>query len=106
MLKEIKDFLSHEKRPIRVVEVPLLFEAKMDSLFDSIVVVDISKDRQDQLIKKRDGNKALILKELNSHNKIDENKNKATYLVSNNSSLNDLIKQSENVINKLKDRLG
>ena len=106
VLKEIKNFLAKEKSPIRVVEVPLLFESKADSLFDTIVVVDINEKKQDKLLNERDGDKALLLKELNSHNKIDENKNKATYLISNNSSLTNLEKQSLEVINKLRDRLG
>ena len=106
VLKEIEDFLSKEKSPIRVVEVPLLFEAKMDNLFDTIVVVDIPEDRQMELLNKREGNRATILKELNSHNKIDANKNKATYLISNDSTISNLEKESLKVINKLKDRLG
>ena len=78
----------------------------MDNLFDTIVVVDIPEDRQMELLNKREGNRATILKELNSHNKIDANKNKATYLISNDSTISNLEKESLKVINKLKDRLG
>ncbi len=106
VLKEIKNFLANEKSPIRVVEVPLLFEAKMDNLFDTIVVVDIDEDKQNKLLQARNGEKAMILKELNSHNKIDENKNKALYLISNDGSISDLEKKCHQVINKLRDRLG
>ena len=84
--KEIKNFLSTSKSPIRVVEVPLLFESKLDSIFDVIIVIDISEEKQNELVSSRDKEKALYLKEINKTNQIDKNKNKASYLISNNSS--------------------
>ena len=78
----------------------------MDNLFDTIVIVDIAEEKQNKLLNERDGEKAVLLKELNSHNKIEENKNKASYLISNNSSLANLEKQSLEVINKLKAHLS
>ena len=95
--KEIKNFLSNTKSPIKAVEVPLLFESKLDSLFDVIVVTDIKEDKQLKLLNDREKDKAFYLKEINKTNKIDENKNKASYLVLNDSSK----KEFENQINKI-----
>ena len=106
VLKEIKDFLSKEKSPIRVVEVPLLFEAKMDNLFDTIIVADIDEKKQLELLTNRDPKHATYLLEINKTNKIDENKNKASYLISNTGNKTEFIKECNKIINKLKDRLN
>lgn len=100
--KEIVNFLETEKNPVRVVEVPLLFEAKLDHYFDSIVVVDIDKDVQRKRLEERNGNKAIILEEINKTNKIDENKNKATYLIENNDNLNQLEKEIKKTLIEVK----
>ena len=105
VLKEIKNFLATSKSPIRAVEVPLLFEAKMDALFDTIIVTDINEKKQYNLLKERDPKNADYLLEINKTNKIDENKNKATYLISNNGDKTQFIKECNKMINKLKDRL-
>ena len=101
--KEIKNFLSTSKAPIRVVEVPLLFESKLDQEFDAIIVIDISEKKQNELLNKRDPNKALYLKEINKTNKLDENKNKASYLISNNSGETEFVNRINRVITELKD---
>ena len=100
--KEIINFLSNNKSPIKAVEVPLLFEAKLDPLFDVIIVTDISEKKQNVLITSRDKEKALYLKEINKTNKIDENKNKASYLISNNSSKEEFVNKINQVITELR----
>ncbi len=99
--KEIINFLDDSKSKIQVVEVPLLFESKLDSLFDVIIVIDISEEKQSELIAARDKDKALYLKEINKTNQIDKNKNKASYLISNNSNKNIFIKEINKVITEL-----
>ncbi len=99
--KEIFNFLSSSKSPIRLVEVPLLFEAKMDAMFDAIIVVDVDPKVQMGRLKERDQGKALYLKEINKSNKIDENKNKASYLISNNSSKKEFTNKINQVISEL-----
>lgn len=101
--KEIKNFLSTNKSKIKVVEVPLLFEAKLDSLFDEIIVIDINENKQNELLNNRDHAKAIYLKEINRTNKIDENKNMASYLVSNNSSIEEFKHKIEEIVTELKD---
>ena len=101
--KEIINFLATSKSPIRVVEVPLLFEAKMDHLFDVIIVMDIDDNNQLKRLQDRDPNKAIYLKEINKTNKIDQNKNKASYLISNNGSKKELLNKVDKIISSLKD---
>ena len=103
--KEIINFLSTEKNDIRVVEVPLLFESKMDHYFDTIVVIDIDPRIQLERLMSRDKEKALYLQEINKTNKIDENKNKATYLISNNKDIKSFKTEIKKTFTQAKDRL-
>ena len=103
--KEIVYFLNTETNPIRVVEVPLLFEAKLDHYFDVITVIDINKNIQLERLQKRNGNKAILLEEINKTNKIDENKNKATYLIMNNGNISELEKEINRSFKEVKDLL-
>ena len=99
--KEIKNFLSTSKSPLRVVEVPLLFESNLDRYFDDIIVIDIAKDKQDELISNRDKAKALYLKEINKTNKIDENILKATYVIKNDGTKAAFINKINKIITEL-----
>lgn len=99
--KEIRNFLSSSKSPIRVVEVPLLFESNLDRYFDDIIVIDISTDKQDELISNRDRAKALYLKEINKTNKIDENILKATYVIKNDGTKAAFINKINEIITEL-----
>ena len=103
--KEIINFLNNENNDIRVVEVPLLFESKMDHYFDTIVVTDIDPKIQLDRLMNRDKEKALYLQEINKTNKIDENKNKATYLISNNKDIKSFKAEIKRTFTQAKDRL-
>ena len=104
--EETISFLKKENGDIKVVEVPLLFEAKFDSLFDTIIVVEASKKAQEALLKERNKETAEALKKINSTNSIDQNKNKATYLILNDKDLSNLKNKTKEIINKLRDRLN
>lgn len=101
--KEIVKFLKKEKSQIRVVEIPLLFEAKLDHYFDTIIVIDVNEKMQKEHIEKRDPSKAMYLLEINKTNIIDENKLKATYIIENNSKESDYKKKLVKVFNELQD---
>lgn len=104
--KEVLSFLKKENSPIKVVEVPLLFESRMDMMFDTIIVVDIDEKKQIELLNKRNNLTSIDLKEINSSNQIDKNKNKASYLILNDGDKEKLKKKTLEVINKLQDHLN
>ncbi len=104
--KEVELFLK-EKGDILVTEVPLLYEAKMEYLFDSIIAVDVNDDIQYDRLVKRNKKTANDLAKLNRMNaRFDENKKKADFVINNNSDLNDLNNKVEDIINKLISRLN
>lgn len=104
--KRIIEFLKTSKAPIKVVEVPLLFETGLDQLFDTIIVCDINENRQAELLSSRDKQKALLLKEINKSNKIEANKLKAAYILTNNGSKSDFESEVKELIYILKENLN
>ena len=91
---------------IIVVEVPLLYEAKMDNLFDVIIAVDIPLNKQIKLLKDRNKDSAEQLLKINANHQFDENKKKADYVISNTTDLKGLSRKVNIIINELQYRLG
>ena len=104
--QEVATFIKNHKNGLVVVEVPLLYESKMDNMFDYVIAVDIDKKVQAKRLEKRNGELAKDLEKINSEHKFDTYKEKADIIISNNGSLSDLESKSSKVINKLKDRLN
>ena len=104
--QKIISTLSKSKEDIRIVEVPLLFKAHYEDIFDSIIVIETSEDNTLYRLNKRNGVIAPLLKETNKDNQIEENKNKAEFLVSNNGDLKSLDKKISDIFNILKSRLN
>ena len=102
--EEAKKFLK-ENKGIVAVEVPLLYESKMDNLFDVIIAVDVDEKKQAKLISERDGSKSKDLKEINKASTFEQNKNKADFIIINDADLNSLTNKVNKIINKLKCRL-
>ena len=99
--KEIFNFFKQSKSKIKVAEVPLLFESKMDGNFDYIIATDIKDNIQNERLEKRNGNKGILLKEINRNNQFEQYKNKVEFLIENNQD----IQTFENKINKIIDKL-
>ena len=89
-----------------VVEVPLLYESKMDNLFDVIIAVDVPAKKQKELLYQRNPETAEDLLKINAEHKFDENKKKADYVVINSASLDSLKVKIDKIINELQYRLG
>ena len=88
---KIESFISsHMNEKMVVVEVPLLFEAGFENLFDVIIGVQASSLTQiNHLNARKSLNVAKDLK-LNESSQFDKNAKKCTYLIDNNYSLLDL----------------
>ena len=103
---EILRIFKENDKGIVAIEVPLLYESKMDNLFDVIIAIDIPLNKQIELLKNRNSLSADDLLLINANHKFDENKIKADYIISNKTSVDSLKKQVEEIINKLQGRLG
>ena len=103
--EEIRKFFKEHKKGLLAVEVPLLFESKMEKEFDVIIAVDAPKEKQMELLIARDKQNAQLLKEINGKNNFDRHQNKADFIILNDADLNSLRKKVKNIISKLRCRL-
>ena len=81
-----------------LLDAPLLFEAGVDTLCDSVVLITADKDTKIQRVCKRDGVtpedvKNRIDKQLDASEKI----KKSDYIIDNSSDLDNLHKQLEEI---------
>lgn len=102
--KELIKFMEG-KHDISVCEVPLLYEAKMDDLFDYIIAIDISENKQKARLKARDALHYQELMEINKHHLLDINKEKADFIIKNDFDIKTLKKEVKGIINTLQSRL-
>ncbi len=99
-------FFKQNKADLYFVEVPLLFESKSENMFDYIIGVDIDEENQLKRLQKRNPQSSIDLKKISSNNKFEENKNKADFIVLNDSNLVNLNKSLEEILSILKENLN
>ncbi len=105
--KEIESEFKKSSSPLLVAEVPLLFKAKMENMFDVIIGVDISEANQLKRLEIRDQEKSAFLKRINDlNNMFEEHRQDLDFVLDNNKDLQSLEKQTKVVINKVLNRLG
>ena len=102
---EVGRFIKENPTGLVVAEVPLLFESKMNKMFDILIAVDISEDKQDKLLADRNKDHDKQLKKINGYSTFDENKNKADFIIYNDADLKSLKNKTKVIINILKSRL-
>ena len=104
--KEIEKEFKLSKSKLLVAEVPLLFKAKMENMFDVIIGVDINEDIQLERLQIRDQEKSAFLKRINDVNNLfDEHRQDLDFVISNNNDVKSLEKETIKVINKVLTRL-
>lgn len=85
-----------------VLDVPLLFEANMDSICDKLVFVDINPDVQKERLISRNTMSLEHAKGFeNSILKNNEKKNKCDFIVNNNGTIEDLKNQIDKIISNI-----
>ena len=105
--KEIEKLFKNSKSPLLVAEVPLLFKAKMENMFDIIIGVDIDPDIQMKRLEIREQEKSAFLKRINDvSNLFSEHISDLDYIIINNNDFAYLERQTKDIINKVLDRLN
>ena len=105
--KEIEKRFKESKSPLLVAEVPLLFKAKMENMFDVIVGIDINEKEQLKRLQIRDQEKSAFLKRINDlNNMFNEHVQDIDFMIDNNDNLKVLEKETKAIINKVLDRLN
>ena len=103
--QEAEKFFKEHNKGLVVMEVPLLFESKMDKMFDILIAVEAPVSKQKELLRERNKDTAKELEKINASSTYDKNKNKADFIIKNDTDLNNLNKKVKEIINKLQYRL-
>ena len=105
VIEEVKKIFRKSKKKLIVVEAPLLYEAKMEQMFDEIIAIDVNEDIQLKRLMERNPETAKFLKQLSDKNNLfEKNKKRANIIIYNNDSLDELITSTKKIINKFLDR--
>ena len=105
--KEIESCFKKSKAKLLVAEVPLLFKAHMENMFDIIIGVDIDEKIQIARLELRDKEKSAFLKRINDENNLfEEHRSELDFIVNNNDNLACLRKEVRSIICKVEDRLS
>ena len=103
---KIEEFIAeHRANDIVICEVPLLFESKMENMFDFIIGVDSDEEIQLNRLSNRNKSSSEDLKKIARNNRFEENKNKADFIVNNNSDLASLASQIDAIVSRLQESL-
>ena len=100
--KSIKTFISKNKtEKLIIIEVPLMFEQKIYTLFDYILGIDCSYITQVAHLKNR-GSKSIDADlVINQSNKFDKNISKCHFVINNDGSLEELNNQINKILNEI-----
>ena len=90
-----------------MAEVPLLFKANMQNMFDIIIGIDINEAIQIQRLQLRDQEKSAFLKRINDENNMfEEHRLDLDFIILNNDNLDNLRQEVRQIICKVEDRLN
>ena len=102
VISEIKR-LTKNLREMAFVDVPLLYEAKMEAMFDKIIVVDVRPDLQIKRLMKRDQiTEELAQLKIKSQWSLEIKKAKADYVIDNSGRRTHTQLQVEQILRSLK----
>jgi len=97
--KEINNIKKNKKSKV-VVDVPLLFESKLEKMFDKIIVVKCSKKEQfNRILKKGKYSKEDIEQIINSQMPINKKIKHADFVVDNGKGEKETLKQIKYIVN-------
>ena len=109
VIKEIEEFIKNKKnQEIIFVTVPLLYEANMEKMFDYIIVVYTSLEKQIERLIARDGiSDEFALTKVSNQMPLEEKKKRADFLICNETNGNDsLVIMINEILNILKEKIN
>lgn len=93
--REIKESKHLGKYPMIAVEAALIYEAKVDTLFDYIIVVNADEETRIQRIMKRDKcSREYVLSRMNAQMSVERKAARADFVIMNSSNIQSLKKKS------------
>ena len=105
MKKEIQKLKNNNKNMNIAVDIPLLFEAKVEKLFDRIIVVKAGKKAQiKRILKKGKYSKKEIENIIKSQMPLKEKIKKADFVVDNGKTIKNTKKQIKKIVDSLQQK--
>ncbi len=101
--EKINNFIINNTDYFQAIEVPLLFEAKMEDDFTYLIGVETTKQMEYLKIRNDEDPKKRL--QMNSINSYDKNKNKLDFIIQNNNDLESLNKQVDKIVDNIKNNL-
>lgn len=87
-----------------ILDIPLLFEAKLEKYCDKIIVVILDLERQiERVIKRDDISHEFALKIVNSQMPMKEKIERSDFIISNNGTLEELKIEIDYLLNRIRD---
>lgn len=100
--QRIINFIQKNKtQKLVVIEVPLLFESRMNNLFDYIIGVSCSFDNQIMHLKNRGSKNITLDIALNNTNKFDQNAHKCDFIINNDGTYQELESQVKDIYSQI-----
>ncbi|MDP6670322.1 MAG: dephospho-CoA kinase [archaeon] len=100
-IKKTFSKLAAKNQGIVVVEIPLLFEAGLSGMFDKIIVVHSTREKQIERLAKQGLSREDAIARIDSQLSSDEKVKKADFVIDNNSDIEAALKQAEKIISEL-----
>lgn len=101
---KLVEFYKSQGNDLIFYDVPLLFEAKLQSQFYKVIVVYIPQELQIERLVKRDNiSQKEAIKTINSQINIETKKNMADFVINNSKTKKESYKQIRNIINIIKE---
>jgi len=97
--KKIEEEIRGVKRS--AVEVPLLYESRMEKICDKVVAVYCKKEKQIERKEKEGMKREEVLKRIENQMKIKEKKKRADFLLENNGTLKELEEKIDKLLGEL-----
>jgi dephospho-CoA kinase len=102
VVEEMESARFSEKYPLIVIDAALIFEISIEQMFDAVIVAYASKDNRIKRVRERDDLKhAEILARIRRQIPLEDKRDWADYVVDNNGTIDDLIKQTDQIFKKL-----
>ncbi|MPN20955.1 Dephospho-CoA kinase [bioreactor metagenome] len=103
LFSRAKDELSEREHAVAIFDIPLLFESGLDAQMDRTVVVTCDEEERIRRIVERDRvSPEHALARIRAQMPEEERRQRADYVLENNGSLDDLIRQVDALYNLLK----
>ncbi|WCK55523.1 dephospho-CoA kinase [Aneurinibacillus sp. Ricciae_BoGa-3] len=101
-MKELTEAAEQEGVPLIVLDIPLLFESKLEYMVEKVVVVHCTPEQQLERLMERNGfSREEALRRIASQMPVEEKKSRADYCIDNSGTLFDTELQVDELVERL-----